>query len=217
MNMKLLFCHIPKNAGTSLAVHLSSQFPPGETFGIDNKRLFVEDLLADRYNIISNHSFVSGHISLELIRDAIPLFDAVVAIVRPPAERLASMFAYKRRTDERWSGTDLPTFLSEYYCENVATRNEQCSYIGRINTFESCLEVVENTPNLHIVHSYNMHKLSSVLSPYGLSVDGLPSLNRSNEVSSDAVFDTKVYRDAFDWFDGDFALSDYILKRSKPS
>jgi hypothetical protein len=65
---------------------------------------------------------------------------------------------------------------------------------GRINTFESAVEVINNTKNLRVVHSYDLQRIEDIVSKFGL---------------------TQLYQEAFGWFDGDFALSDYILARNR--
>jgi len=209
---KVLFCHIPKNAGTSIAAHLVSQFSWPEIFGLDGQKLLLEHLVEHRKGVVETHNFVSGHIPLSSIEDVLDQFDLILAIVRPPLERLISHHRYFIQEGQVSGDISLEEFLDTIYVCNPSTRNAQCGFIGKENRFLSVRERLASTPSLRIVPYHALERLNAVAAEFDLKPFHIPRLNVTR-VKADpwAGLTPAFYSRVFDWFSEDFLLYDYVM------
>ncbi len=211
---KFLFCHIPKNAGTSLVTALIDNFQWSEIFGLDNRKLFLKDLVDNQTDIIATHSLISGHIPLKVLEENLHQFDLIIAIVRPPMERFLSHYFFWKKQNYVPSEMSIDDFLEVVFRSNADTRNEQCGFLGKINTFESVIERMNTCPALRIIPYHNLASIHGLADEFGLPRFAIPKINASeaNETRWDLV-SSKLYESVFEWFSDDFRLSDFLVDR----
>ncbi|HEX3862952.1 MAG TPA: sulfotransferase family 2 domain-containing protein [Stellaceae bacterium] len=209
---KVMFCHIPKNAGTSIAAHLVGQFSWPEIFGLDGQKLLLKHLIEHQKGVVQTHSFVSGHIPLSCIEDVLDQFDLIIAIVRPPLERLISHYQYFIQEGHVRDEISLEEFLDTSYVANPSTRNAQCGYLGKDNRFLSVKERLASTPSLRLVPYHALDRLDAVAEEFDLKPFHLSRLNVSRvKVDPWASLTPALYNKVFDWFSEDFLMYDYIM------
>jgi hypothetical protein len=208
--MKILFCHIPKNSGTSIIRHIESQIGDGQTYVADYDRHSPADLIKNRHEIIEAHSFIAGHVPLSEMEDVVDRFDLIFAVVRPPLDRLLSLHRFFVLQGIIESTRGLEDFFYNDYRANIATRNDQCSYLGYFNTFQSVLDRLSKTPNLKLISSERINDLHFLVQPFGLSAKNLPFLNQSGEARQWDKISPEFHHDVFNWLDDDYLLNDFI-------
>lgn len=211
--MKVLFCHIPKSAGTSVGVHIAKQFADDQLYAVDQVSNTLSDFVQDRHEIVERFSLIAGHVPLGQIEDILPRFDLILAVVRHPIERLISMYKFMRMM--RYVDQDIPfeKFFREVFSGNIATRNEQCGYIGRSNLFKAVVDRIASLQSLRVLAVENLDRLDDVLKPFGLTGLGIETLNVSKKEDIDwNGFDRAFHAEVYQWFDGDMLLHDYLTR-----
>lgn len=208
--MKIFVLHIPKTGGTAIAKYFSSYFK-GNVYGASHDIHVQSDFAKYKSNIIKTYSFIQGHIPLSSILDFIDEFDFVIAVYRDPFNRMISHYNYISST-ETFDG-----FLEKHYLNNICTRNEQCGYIGKINTCESAIESLSIYKNL-IVFDYDRLKehFFSFCVANKLGNGALPVANTSINCKIDVsdIACNKIAIDAItNWFSDDFLFGSFLKKR----
>lgn len=210
--VKILFCHIPKNAGTAITSLIQPHFPTWQVWAPHWSELVFNQFMADKSGIIDNNSFIAGHIPLEQIEGFLPRFDHIFAVVRHPADRALSMYEFMKITGAIPEGMDLDEFFHTYFAGNIATRNQQCGYLGKENTFHSVADRLSDLPSLKVFTMEQLGHLDAVLHDIGFRQDeGLTKINvtEGRSLKWDQV-DKKLQREIYQWFDGDVTLYDYL-------
>lgn len=93
---KLVFLHIPKTAGTTLATILQNQFTVSETCPV-----YYSDALVDISRAeFARYRYVRGHFYFDVLQRLIPSLRATVTMLRDPVERYISDFAHFQRSEE---------------------------------------------------------------------------------------------------------------------
>jgi alginate O-acetyltransferase complex protein AlgJ len=209
---KVLFCHIPKNAGTSIAAHLVSQYQWSEIFGLDGRRVLLQHLIQNQRAVAETHKLISGHIPLSRIEEILDSFDLILAIIRPPMERLISQHQYWVKQSYVRPDITLEEFFAEVYAGNAATRNEQCGFIGYKNDFQSAVAREKATTSLRLIPYHALDRLNKVATEFHLPPFTIKRLNASKARANPWLqIDTPFYKKVFDWFADDFLLYDYVL------
>jgi hypothetical protein len=221
--MKILFCHIPKNAGTSISSYLLNYFGEASTFGVFGDT--VKGFYTYTDNIINRYDFISGHIPLSTIESHVDSFDVIFCVVRNPLSRFISMSNYVTRTQNEYShlAGDFEGFFQHYYLSNGPTRNEQCGYIGFCNTFASVIDRLNKSKKLIILrHEHLEADFAKFCSQVGIPFTGLPSLNLSAAALADrqaefinVISGSELHGQLFNWFKDDFLLYDYLCYMSE--
>lgn len=210
--MKILFCHIPKAAGTSVGVHIAKQFPPNQVYAVDQISNTVSDLVRDMHSVVDRVSLIAGHIPLAQIEPILDRFDLIVAVVRHPIDRLLSMHKFMKMMGYIDSSIPFEEFFRTTYSGNIHTRNEQCGYIGHENVFQSVLTRMDQIPSLRLFTIEQMEeRLPTVLEEFNLSAAGMERLNVSqNSTVRWGDLPRSLHREIYGWFDGDVLLYDYL-------
>jgi len=214
--MKIFLAHIPKNTGTSIGEYLIDQFGSDNFFGIDCCNETRMDFFKYTEDIIDKYQIIGGHVPLLLIEEFISRFDAVVSVVRDPWQRLLSVANYLRRDNRIDASWTFEEFIRKYYFNNVATRNEQCSYIGFSNSAPSVMERLKTFDNIYLLRQNNIQNdFSLFCRQVGIPVGTLPHSNKLSEKDkhfSLAEVMTRQYftHEVASWFEGDFALHSYL-------
>lgn len=209
--MKILVLHIPKTGGTAVAEYFKGFFGD-DVFGVSHNSEVKSSFEKYKTNIINEYSFIQGHIPLASMTDSIKEFDFVISVVRDPFSRLKSHCNYIDHPN-------FPEFFYGNYLNNVATRNEQCSYLGLINTFSSVLETLDKYPNI-VVFRYD--RLASGFKEFctknkigngGLTRENV-TVNRSIGYSGIGR-NLETTRSVCEWFADDFLLYSYLLESGR--
>jgi len=93
---KLVFLHIPKTAGTTLATILQNQFAVSKTC----PAYFSCELLALPRAELARYHYFRGHFFYTVIQQLIPSPYATITMLRDPVEQYVSAFAHYQRSNE---------------------------------------------------------------------------------------------------------------------
>lgn len=143
---KLVFLHIPKTAGTTLATILQNQFAVSETCPVYYSGALVDIPRAE----FARYRYIRGHFYFDVIQRLIPLLRATVTMLRDPVERYISDFAHFKRSEEplpspvdmiereKIRAMSLEEFVDNInLCQNRRMRNLQSRLIGARLEFET--------------------------------------------------------------------------------
>lgn len=223
--MKVLYVHIPKNAGTYLSINLAANFRLDEQYIVDESSTKLQDFLDNRAEVIDGHQFVTGHIPFRFVSPLAHKFDLIISSYRDPWARCWSFFRYITKNSADFahlkptSPTDAPEkfsrFIDEYFINNIDSRNHQCGYLGEMNLPDSAMANIDDH-NIQILSSKSIEDdLHGLAKKYGLKL--MPDAPK-NETPFDGIrvrqgeyeeIDRKIYQ----WFDGDYELMNRIDKR----
>lgn len=223
--MKVLYVHIPKNAGTYLSLNLAANFRSYEQYIVDESTIKLEEFLDKRAEVIDSHQFVTGHIPFRFVSPFASKFDLIISSYRDPWARCWSFFRYITKNSADFthlkpaSLADAPEkfsrFIDEYFINNRPSRNHQCGYLGEVNLPDSAIANID-AHNIQILSSKSIEDdLQGIAKKYGLKL--MPDAPR-NETLQDGIrvregeyeeIDRKIYQ----WFDGDYELMNRIDKR----
>jgi hypothetical protein len=211
--MKTILIHIPKNAGSSICEYFISAYGDGSCYGIDEDGGSAH-FLAYADQIIDRYDFISGHVPLGLIDHYVHKFDLIICSVRNPFTRFLSMANYICENYDEYGGiSSLACFADAFYFSNVATRNEQCGYIGQVNTFWSALDSIRKY-GIVVMRHEDINKdfiglcVSKGLSAVELKVENYSKVKRFSVL--DLAADHELIADLSRWFSDDIILHDYI-------
>jgi hypothetical protein len=204
--MRILVLHIPKTGGTAIAEYFRKIYGDN-VFGVSHTPEIRESFELYKTEILNHYSFIQGHIPLASIKDHISNFDFIISVVRDPVSRLLSHFNYIK-------GNNFSEFLFDNYLNNIATRNEQCGYVGLNNTFSSVLYSLKNHPNL-VLFNYNRleqeFKKFCVKNNLGDGVLPRANVTKFQTMSFESLSNNrKDIDDICSWFSDDIMLHSYL-------
>lgn len=220
--MRTMFVHIPRTGGTFLSRTLAIGHGYDATFSVDLGNITLEHFIEHGHAIANAYRFVTGHVPFQFLKTYANDFDLIFSLVRDPLDRAISMFGYKNPGLEQLDNTDLTrafeTFVSAYYFNNIATRNEQCGYLGLKNTLDSVVSVLRDHPRFMLTHFDRLSETTGALLAY-LDMPVAFALEH-NESKLDKLriiphLRMEFYAAFLSWFDGDYML-DNLVRRLGP-
>ncbi len=226
--MKILHIHIPKNAGSFVGANLAANYEPSQCFIVDEAEVTLEHFLADADRITSRYAFVGGHIPFRLVEPFADRFDLIVSAYRDPWERALSSFRYAVDVGSFDEGIPLDhddaivkfkSYIQRYYCENVATRNIQCGYLGYANLPAAALHYIDKYKIQMLSNEHVVEDLQALFARIDFTFDGALHPNRSSTGDFDLARGETPELDAkiVGWFDGDFELFEHLNRLRLPS
>jgi hypothetical protein len=211
---KIFFSHIPKNCGSSIEEYFLDLLGSQSVFGVGLEGSAVRNNFYEyRFNILRDYNLIAGHLPISRIEDSLDYFDLILAVIRDPFARFISMANYVTSTQVEYSGiTNLADFGNRFYFSNVSTRNEQCGYIGKINTFSSANEMIINRKNLVVIRHESVDRdFEIICKKLELGSGLLSKLNVTNYKKAlfqieDLYSDTELLQKFCSWFADDIVL-----------
>jgi hypothetical protein len=214
-----MFIHIPRSGGTFLSRTLAEGLGYDKSFSVDLENISLEHFVEHQRAIVSSYKLVTGHVPFHFIAGQARTFDMIFSVVRSPLDRAISMFGYKNSDIGHLDDTELTqafqAFVSAYYFGNIATRNEQCGYLGFDNTFGSVVSVLKEHSWFVLSHFDTLLATTRAL----LTHLSLPPVlaEDHNESGLDKRriipnLDTDFYAAFLSWFDGDYMLDNFVTK-----
>ncbi|MDZ5460321.1 sulfotransferase family 2 domain-containing protein [Azohydromonas lata] len=209
---KIFFSHIPKNSGTSVDEYFISLLGVDNVFGCSITEQCRRDFYEHTQNIIERYTFISGHLPSNSLGPWADSFSSVFFVVREPMRRFVSMANYICESYDDYNDIrSLSEFGERFYFSNVSTRNEQCGYIGEVNTCGSALKQLKRPNFVALRHEYIAEDFRNFCLFRGFGLGILPHVNRTNYQTSrfqltDLFNNHPLIDKVACWFSDDIAL-----------
>ncbi len=226
--MKILFAHIPKNAGTAIATVFLKALGSEEVFNFENGPQ-SDDFQIHRNRIIDRYSFITGHVPVSLYGDALSRFDVIICVIRNPLDRFWSVFRFLGNAPGS-AVLSADEFLERFYLSNPATRNEQIGYFAEENRYRSAVERVCGDRRVFVLR---FEKLQEDLAMLLATIDlpgalgelrgrrwfrpwKVPNLERINVTKASASLwewlNADRYAKCHHWFEEDFLFYEFARR-----